>query len=829
MTERSPEPSLLTYARGPWGGGKTAAAASAAFDGAADVRDAEDTGLPASGAAPLGAVRHAERKTIAKIVARVIPQSSSPTRSEAKVYYRPVTRARARSCRIGAIAAIPVAFASSRAHAQATPVSPVSAAEPAAPPAPSVPSDVAPLATPMSTTEQDEDYVEVRGTGWSSPRGLGDIRIKRELIEASPRQMTSEMLSAAPGFFVDHEEGEGVGNDVFVRGFDADHGSGIEMRVGSIPLNIPAHIQGQGYADANFMIPEVVRSIRVLAGPFDPRQGDAAIAGSAYFDLGMAERGYRLKSTYGSFDQWRIVGIVAPRDADEETFAAASFRQTSGFGQNRAGQSGSVNAQYGFDIGARDHVRLLATAYSAQSSIAGVVRQDDLDAGRIGYASSYPHFAQGQGVESSRVIVGADFDHVTSGGGRFEVAPWLMWTDFRARQNFTGNLLSSHIVPAEPGLGDLFETTNGEAAAGLTTRFHATPVRIGNALEIGGEPGITVRAGRTHQAKSLLNPNDLQPWDRRVDGGLITLDAGAYLDIDVRLLKRLRLSGGLRADLLVESLDGGLGNATPGAGAGAARDVASVVVGPRVTVGYQVTRELGAMVSYGEGFRSLDALTLQNGAAQPYATVRSVEAGFRMQTSGEAYTTTVAAFETWAGNDLVFDAVAGGFEPEAATLRRGIVGSVVAKPLGWLLASTALSVTSATFSSPAGDVGRYVPNVPPILFRADVSAHAPIARIRNGEVIGRAGVGYTFFSPRHVTDTVVAPAVHVLNANAAVRYGWLEFALDVYNVLGLEYPDDQQVYVSNWSPLPGARPPSLANHIVAAPPRTVLGTVSAYF
>ncbi len=116
--------------------------------------------------------------------------------------------------------------------------------------------------TPEENTIED---VEIHGVGWSSPRGIGDVRVKRDLLDASPRQQTSEMLSAAPGFFVDHEDGEGLGNDVYLRGFDLDHGSGIEMRVGSIPINIPTHIHGQGYADANFIIPEVVRSVRVLA------------------------------------------------------------------------------------------------------------------------------------------------------------------------------------------------------------------------------------------------------------------------------------------------------------------------------------------------------------------------------------------------------------------------------------------------------------------------------------------------------------------------------------------------------------------------------------
>ena len=161
------------------------------------------------------------------------------------------------------------------------------------------------------------------------PRGLGDVAIDREALTASPRQQTSEMLSAAPGFFVDHEDGEGLGNDVYLRGFDLDNGSGIEMKVGEVPINIPLHIHGQGYADVNFIIPEVVRSIRVLEGPYDPRQGDSAIVGSALFDLGVPDRGYQLKTTLrlvrpGAHRRHRgaeggerrdVRRLLAPRDA----------------------------------------------------------------------------------------------------------------------------------------------------------------------------------------------------------------------------------------------------------------------------------------------------------------------------------------------------------------------------------------------------------------------------------------------------------------------------------------------------------------------------------
>ena len=577
-----------------------------------------------------------------------------------------------------------------------------------------------------------------------------------------------------------------------------------------------------------------MRSIRVLEGPYDPRQGDAAIVGSAYFDLGVPERGYHLQSTYGSFDQVRVLGIAAPQDSDEETFAAFSLRSTDGFGQNRASQSGSMNAQYGFDVGPREHVRLVATAYGARSLLAGVVRQDDVDAGRIGFYDSYPYNAGGQSVQSSRVILGADFDHVAPVRRAVRVRAMVHVDRLsRAPELHRG----ARDVAARPRRrrpqGDLFETTNVETAAGLTSRFHTAPLRVGFA-EIAAEPGVTLRAGHTDQTKSLLSPADLQPWDRRIDAGLDTLDAGAYLDLDLRLFRHLRISGGPRADLLLVGINDHLANlvpagtAPPNALPGAIRDVEGIAAGPRVTAAYEITPEITPVISYGEGFRSLDAQNLQEGST-PYSKVRSVEAGFRAQTPKERYTTSLAVFETWVGNELVFEAAAGGLETESASIRRGIVSSFVAKPFEWLLASTALSVTDATFSTLVAGVGHYVPNIPPVLFRTDVTARGVVATVRGRPLQGRIGVGYTFLSGRHLTDIVIGPASNVLNAKASLRYGWLEVGVDGYNLLGLKYADDAEVYVSNWSFRPGQQPASVATHITAAPPLTVLGTVGLHF
>jgi hypothetical protein len=247
-----------------------------------------------------------------------------------------------------------------------------------------------------------------------------------------------------------------------------------------------------------------------------------------------------------------------------------------------------------------------------------------------------------------------------------------------------------------------------------------------------------------------------------------------------------------------------------------------------VTAEYALAPELSPVVSYGEGFRSLDAQNLQAGAS-PYSKVRSVEAGLHAQTRSGTFTSTLAVFDTWVANELVFEAEAGGLETENASTRRGVVGSVVARPTSWLLASTALSVTNAVFTTLVPGVSHFVPNVPPLVFRADVTARGKVATVDGRALNGRIGVGYTFLSARHLTDTIVGPTNDVLNAGGSLRWQWIEVGLDAYNVLGLRYADDEEVYVSNWSLRPGQQPASVATHITAAPPRTLLGTLSLYF
>ncbi len=358
-----------------------------------------------------------------------------------------------------------------------------------------------------------------------------------------------------------------------------------------------------------------------------------------------------------------------------------------------------------------------------------------MNAGRIGYYDAYPHFNSyfpancdkpscsepAQGVESTRILLGADLDHTSSTGAHYSIAPWVMWDNFRSRQNYTGDLNSSNLQPELASLGDLWQLTNVETAGGLSAFFRSAPTRFGDFLEAVAEPGVYLRGGHTNQTRSLLDPTNLDPWDYRQNDGLDTIDIAGYLDLDLRIGKKLRVSGGVRADFLAVSIKNDLAGVVPpiptGALPGSLTDVAGVAPGFRGTVAYEITPELTPVVSAGQGFRSLDAgsLTLCNAPSvthgagctaappcapgSPYSQVVSFEGGFRSDVGGGRFTTTLAVFQTDVANELVFEVASGGLTTENASTRRGVVGSFLARPVSWLLASTALSVQRATFDT----------------------------------------------------------------------------------------------------------------------------------
>jgi hypothetical protein len=108
--------------------------------------------------------------------------------------------------------------------------------------------------------------------------------VERASFQARPKLRPGDIVEAVPGVVATQHSGDGKANQYFLRGFNLDHGTDFAVTVDGMPVNMPTHGHGQGYADLNFLIPELVSGVRYRKGPYFAESGDFSLAGSASLD-----------------------------------------------------------------------------------------------------------------------------------------------------------------------------------------------------------------------------------------------------------------------------------------------------------------------------------------------------------------------------------------------------------------------------------------------------------------------------------------------------------------------------------------------------------------
>lgn len=675
--------------------------------------------------------------------------------------------------------------------------------------------------------------------GREEQRGTNDYRIEGALLKSAPHAEAAELMRAAPGLVVTRIEGEAVGHRLMLRGFDADHGQDIELTVDGVPLNQPSHLHGQGYADLGFIIPETVRGLRVVEGVYDPAQGDFAVAGSADFELGVERRGVRLSSSYGAFRSFRELMLWAPEGQPRETFAAALVRKSDGFGENRASTSGALVAQGVFGKG-RLRALLHGSAYAARARTANVLRRDHIAAGKVGFYDVYDlPTAEAQHGMSLRAQLSAKLRYRGERGAVGELSLFSVWNDFRLLANYTGFSARSQLNPAWTGRGDLIEQLNENHTLGLKARYRGERYRLGwlaAALEV----GLSGRVDRIEQRQNLLEAPLNTTWDRRIDARVAAADLGLYLDLDLTLTRFVRLKGGVRADVLAYRVEDALQNYVPASRRetfiiGYRRSAAGIAAGPRVVLEVTPVAPLTLSAAYGEGYRSPQALLLDEGEPAPFTKVRSSDLGARLALDHFA-TLRASAYYTHLGQDVVFEPSEGRSEAAGPSTRVGTVMHAELHPVPFVHAAASATYVRATLDeppprtaedpSPPFEKGQRLPYVPPWVLRLDVSADHTLADLQRGPLAGRAGLGFTYWSPRPLPYGEQTGSVALLDGSLALSYRMFDLDLSLFNVLDTRYAALELSAASNWDPaaVPSRIP---VRHVMAGAPRTWLLTLGA--
>ena len=139
-----------------------------------------------------------------------------------------------------------------------------------------------PPGAPAATSLQLPDlrveghYENDVGTSDAASEGVIQGAIAKDI----PLLRPGEILETVPGLLVTQHSGDGKANQYFLRGYNLDHGTDLSVSIDGVGVNLPTNAHAQGYADLNFLIPEVVDRIDYRKGPYYAEDGDFAAAGA---------------------------------------------------------------------------------------------------------------------------------------------------------------------------------------------------------------------------------------------------------------------------------------------------------------------------------------------------------------------------------------------------------------------------------------------------------------------------------------------------------------------------------------------------------------------
>lgn len=686
----------------------------------------------------------------------------------------------------------------------------------------------------------------VLGRGQPRSRGASDFSIEVGALQAVPRKSAADFLKLAPGILLTNEGGEGHPDRIFLRGFDAREGQDLELTVDGVPINDSGNLHGNGYSDLNFLIPELVESLRVLEGPLDPRQGNYAVAGSADYQLGLPERGLHVRGSYGSFDTVRLVGLWGPSGESSRTFGGVQLFRTSGFGQNREAQNAKVAAQYEGQLSDTTSFRIGALGYASLFKSAGVLRADDVANGTAGFYDTYD---SRQGGDAFRAQ--AHFDlHGHAGAFAHDQTLFFTYRSSRMLENFTGFLRDVQLAQQTPHeqRGDLFDRNTSTFTVGArgSARWRTKLFDRNQDLEVGYFGRFDVVRGM--QTRLLAGSN--VPYVRDLDLDSKLSDIGLFADLNFSPVWWLTARGGLRGELLTyDVLDlcaqkevrrPSLTNPPGDESCLSQRDLglprdpterhttAGSALMPRATLLIGPFANVTFTGGVGTGIRSIDPQFITENLKTPFASIFSWEGGATWQQRTEAFDANarLVVFGTRVDKDLVFSAQEG----------RGLIGGSTSR-LGALAAGRVrtsffdVSANVTWVQSKFDDTQLLVPYVPDFVARLDAGAFhdLPLVRPFGSPIKGRVGVGLTYVGRRALPFGQRSDVIFVLDASAELAWKAVSVGFSATNLLDSRYRQVELNYASDFhtsGSLPALVP---ARHFAAGAPRAFLVTVGLHF
>jgi hypothetical protein len=601
--------------------------------------------------------------------------------------------------------------------------------------------------------------------------GIGIFKTISDLdIHLRPINNSQEVLRIVPGLFIGQHAGGGKAEQIFLRGFDLDHGTDINLTVDGMPVNMVSHAHGQGYADLHFVIPEMIDKVNFNKGPYQADKGNFTTAGFVAFKTkDYLEKSF-IKVEGGQFGTFRAItgiNLMKPQTVKrtQSLYFAGETSFTKGYfddPQNFSRINGLL--KYKEAINESNALSLSLSAFSSKWNASGQIPERAVANDIVGF---YGAIDNTEGGKTSRYNANAEILSNFKNGATLRNQIYYSKYLFELYSNFT-------FFKEDSLNGDQIRQKESRSLLGYNGTY-LQEYYIGR-FKIESKSGIQTRYDAISDIELTRTKDRTTNLARLKFGDINELNLGAYTSQKIAISQKLDITTALRFDYFNNYYNDQLTSQ--------AHSSHSTIVSPKLNFNYTYNDKVQLYLYNGRGYHSNDTrvATAQNGKkVLPPAYGTDLGGVFKLSKKALLQS---ALWYLWLDQEFVYVGDEGVVEAGGQTQRFGLDVSVRYEISKNLYADLDVSLANPR----ALGVEKAENNLP--LAPKFTSIGGLTYRKQNG---WNGSIRYRYMANRPANETNSVVAVGYFIVDGAINYStpkW-EVGLSIQNMLNTKWKETQ--------------------------------------
>lgn len=623
-------------------------------------------------------------------------------------------------------------------------------------------------------------------------------------IDKNPVKSSQEILQKVPGLIIGQHAGGGKAEQIFLRGFDVDHGTDVAVSVDGMPVNMVSHAHGQGYADLHFVIPETIKEIDFGKGPYYADQGNFNTAG--YVNLGLKKTIDQnlISVEAGQFGTSRLVGMFKLLSSEKSSAYIASelYLLDGYFDSPQNFNRVNVIGKYNYKVSNNEELNLTFSHFQSKWNASGQIPERAVEQGLI---DRFGAIDDTEGGNTSRTNFQINHEKKIDENTSLKSNAFATAYDFELYSNFTFFL-------EDPINGDQIRQKENRLILGAESVYNKKNIDLGNSYSLKYNAGIGFRYDDIDDVElsSTLNRDTL--IDRISYGDTDEVNTYAFLNSQLKI-NNWKINPSLRLDYFKFDYENKLTEVFDN------KSESALAISPKLNTIYTPNQNWQFFLKSGIGFHSNDArVVVENDGEDILPAAYGVDLGTVVKPIDKlALNATV--WSLFLDQEFVYVGDAGIVEPSGRTRRLGVEFGARYQVTDWLYAYSDINYTyGRSVDEPNGE--DYIPLAPDL---------TSVGGINIENVKGfSGGLSYRFVDDRAANEdnSIVADGYFITDFN--VNYKWKNWTLGVIieNLFDTEWKETQ---FATESRLFNETEPTEEIHFTPGTPFYLRGKVSVSF